>query len=157
LKWNIVNESTDLDARLRSLGSDAAQTAGCAPRARDELRLRLRFIAELIREAGEIHEDAVLLTRAAGKLMVTTLAKTITFGRNTACDVNVPADAELSRNHFRLVPEKDAFFVEDLDSRNGTFVNNYDARIKRRELRNGDLILAGSQVLLFWRKERDAF
>jgi hypothetical protein len=150
-----VNESSDLDARLRSLGSDAAKTIARAPRPGDELRLRLRFVADLIHEAGAIHHDAVLMSRTAGKLVVTALTKIVTFGRNTACDLNAPADAELSRSHFRVVSENDTFFVEDLDSRNGTYVNNYDAKIKRRELRNGDLILAGSQVLLFWRKERD--
>jgi pSer/pThr/pTyr-binding forkhead associated (FHA) protein len=53
------------------------------------------------------------------------------------------------------VTERENYFVEDLDSRNGTYVNHYTARVKRRELRNGDLILAGAQVLLFWRKEPD--
>jgi pSer/pThr/pTyr-binding forkhead associated (FHA) protein len=150
-----VNPS-DLDAQLRALGPEAPKTLARTPRPADDLRLRLRYIADLINEAGSIKSPAVLITRqAAGQLVVIPLKEKFTFGRNSICDLNVAADAELSRTHFRLISDHQNYFIEDLASRNGTYVNNYDAKITRRELRNGDLILAGAQVLLFWRQEPD--
>lgn len=151
-----MSEPTDLDARLRALGPEAPKTLARAPQPPDDLRLRLRYIADLVREAGPIKDQAVLITRQpGGKPAVTPLKNKLTFGRNSTCDLNVTADAELSRAHFQLVTERENYFVEDLNSRNGTYVNNYHARVTRRELRNGDLILAGTQVILFWRKEPD--
>jgi FHA domain len=151
-----VNEPADLDARLRALGPEAPKTLARAPQLRDELRFRLRYIAGLVREAGPIADQAVIITRQAnGRPAVTPLKNKFTFGRNSACDLSVTGDDELSRVHFQLVADRENYFVEDLNSRNGTYVNDYNARVTRRELRNGDLILAGAQILLFWRKEPD--
>jgi pSer/pThr/pTyr-binding forkhead associated (FHA) protein len=44
------------------------------------------------------------------------------LGRDPACDVIVDASA-VSRRHARVFRQNDKFFVEDLNSRNGTFVN----------------------------------
>ena len=46
-----------------------------------------------------------------------------TLGRNPQCDV-VIAEASVSREHACIVRDKDRFCIEDLQSRNGTFVNN---------------------------------
>ena len=150
-----MSEPTDLDAQLRALGPEALKTLARNPRPRDDLRLRLRYITDLVQEAGPIKNKAALIMRPPiGKPIVAPLKDKFTFGRASACDLNVTADAELSRAHFQLIKTThENYFVEDLNSRNGTCVNNYDARVTRRELRNGDLILAGAQVLLFWRKE----
>jgi hypothetical protein len=151
-----MSESTHLDAQLRALGPEAPKTLARAPQPRDDLRLRLRYAVELVREAGPITDQAVLIMRQpGGKAAVTPLKDKLTFGRHAGCDLNVGTDAELSRAHFQLVPGQENYFVEDLNSRNGTYINDYNARITRRELRNGDLILAGAQVLLFWRQEPD--
>lgn len=45
------------------------------------------------------------------------------MGRHPDCDIIVDAGA-VSRHHARLYRKDDLFFVEDLDSRNGTFVND---------------------------------
>jgi hypothetical protein len=58
-----VSEPTDLDARLRALGPEAPKTLARTPQPRDDLRLRLTYIAELVREAGPIKDPAVLITR----------------------------------------------------------------------------------------------
>ena len=45
------------------------------------------------------------------------------IGRSSDCDV--PLDvAAVSRRHAAIVRERDDFFVEDLESRNGTFLND---------------------------------
>lgn len=65
------------------------------------------------------------------------LDKPLTVGRSSECDVHV-SDAGLSRLHARLVPCDDGILVEDLESTNGTFVN--DHRIKRERIGIGDEI-----------------
>jgi len=46
----------------------------------------------------------------------------IVIGRSTKCDLSIP-DRFLSRRHARMFRDGDDWKVEDLDSRNGTFVN----------------------------------
>jgi hypothetical protein len=58
-------------------------------------------------------------------------------GRNTLA---LP-DPSLSAQHFKVVPDEGRFFLLDLRSTNGTFVNGERAEI--RELASGDVIHAG--------------
>ena len=46
----------------------------------------------------------------------------IVIGRGVECDV-VIKDAKASRKHCRLVRKEDGFLLEDLGSKNGTFVD----------------------------------
>lgn len=65
---------------------------------------------------------------------------TITIGRGLENEI-VIKDLLASRRHVRLVPHGGGFIVEDLDSRNGTYING--ARITRGELREDDLLAVG--------------
>ncbi|HUT36463.1 MAG TPA: FHA domain-containing serine/threonine-protein kinase [Planctomycetota bacterium] len=56
-------------------------------------------------------------------------------------------DAKISRHHCEIRSTPDGYFVRDLGSKNGTFVNG--ARIAEARLRNGDRIQAGLAHLLF--------
>ena len=47
---------------------------------------------------------------------------TISIGRSQACDICVPHDPSVSRNHAMLRKEGKQLVVVDLNSRNGTFV-----------------------------------
>ncbi len=46
----------------------------------------------------------------------------VVIGRSTKCDLSIP-DRFLSRRHARLFEDGDGWMVEDLGSRNGTYVN----------------------------------
>ena len=61
----------------------------------------------------------------------------VTIGRSPECDIHIN-DLGLSRVHARLVPGEDGVQVEDLDSANGTFVN--DRRQMKATARMGDEI-----------------
>lgn len=63
------------------------------------------------------------------------VAGPVTLGRSPDCDIHVDAPG-LSRLHARLMPTDDGVIVEDLESTNGTFVN--DQRVRRHKLRIGD-------------------
>ncbi|MBN2545849.1 MAG: FHA domain-containing protein [Spirochaetes bacterium] len=47
----------------------------------------------------------------------------LTIGRDKSCDIFVD-DKMTSRYHAEIQKIKDAYFIKDLDSTNGTFVNN---------------------------------
>lgn len=69
------------------------------------------------------------------------------IGRNSDCDV--PLDvAAVSRRHAAIVREQDNFFIEDLESRNGTFLND-ERVVNRAPLRDGDSLLICGQTFRF--------
>ena len=74
-----------------------------------------------------------------------------TIGRSSINDLALP-DKSLSRQHVRIAQEGGVFTVEDLGSRNGTFVNG-DRLLAPRVLREGDRIALGIYTISF---DRDA-
>lgn len=76
-------------------------------------------------------------------------------GRSSECDLQVTDDS-LSRQHARIYPRNTGLFViEDLQSRNGTWVNG--ERVGTHELRDGDRIQIGRRMWKFvWRDEIEA-
>ena len=69
----------------------------------------------------------------------------LTLGRSSSCDL-VLADQRVSRQHARVVLERDMLVIHDLKSRNGTFVNG--ERIESANLSTGDEITVGGLSLL---------
>jgi len=64
----------------------------------------------------------------------------ITIGRTSACDLELP-DTGVSRKHSEIVREGDDYFLIDLKSGNGTFLNGKKIRpIEKHLLRVGDVI-----------------
>ncbi len=70
----------------------------------------------------------------------------LVLGRATTCTVEVD-DKRASRNHARIVKAGGGWAVEDLQSRNGTFVNG--AKVARTDLKDGDAISIGATVFRF--------
>lgn len=72
----------------------------------------------------------------------------ITIGRDDTCDIVLP-ERQISRTHIRIYKDKgsNAYWLEDLESRNGTWVN--DQRVEgRREIFDGDEISVAASVKL---------
>jgi pSer/pThr/pTyr-binding forkhead associated (FHA) protein len=59
----------------------------------------------------------------------------VTIGRSPECDIHIN-DLGLSRVHARLVPGENGVHIEDLNSTNGTFLN--DRRVMKDTARKGD-------------------
>jgi predicted component of type VI protein secretion system len=74
------------------------------------------------------------------------LSADVTIGRQPDNTVSVDNPA-VSGRHARIARDGDGFVVEDLESRNGTFVNG--ERVTRQVLRHGDVVLVGKHRLLF--------
>jgi serine phosphatase RsbU (regulator of sigma subunit)/pSer/pThr/pTyr-binding forkhead associated (FHA) protein len=62
------------------------------------------------------------------------------IGRDADCDIAYPRKGAISRQHARLMRDGEDFFIEDLKSRNGTYVNNQEVADIRVRLREGDRI-----------------
>ena len=95
------------------------------------------------------------LVAIAGKFQGTVLSITDSpaiIGRESAATLCL-AEGSVSRRHSQIEREGDDFIVTDLDSLNGTFVN--DVPIKRRTLEHGDRIRIGDSHFLFLRHEGD--
>ncbi len=73
------------------------------------------------------------------------LAEEITVGRGGGCSIVLPDDNYVSTVHARLFRRGSDVFVEDLGSRNGTFVNGTPATSPTR-LRRGDRVQFGQTV-----------
>lgn len=71
----------------------------------------------------------------------------ITIGRDDENAINNPLHT-LSRRHARLFVRDDAYYIEDLGSTNGTFVNEVEIA-RPTQLRNGDLVRCGGAVFKF--------
>ncbi len=70
-----------------------------------------------------------------------------TIGRVPTNNIALP-DASISSTHARISRTPEGFFIEDLQSRNGTFVNGEKVDSKRL-LTDGDLIRLGKVIMTF--------
>ncbi|MBT8452056.1 MAG: GGDEF domain-containing protein [Deltaproteobacteria bacterium] len=71
----------------------------------------------------------------------------LTIGRSPNCEI--PVDQEsVSRRHCRIQLEDGEFLVRDLDSTNGTYVNDAPVDPQGR-LRHGDQLMVGRTILKF--------
>ncbi len=90
--------------------------------------------------------SAVVVRRADGRRLGSRrLTAPIRVGRSEGCDLRLE-DAYVSQVHARLFPQDGVWFVEDLGSTNGTFLNGERVSAPR-PLRAGDQVRVGTTVL----------
>jgi two-component system, cell cycle response regulator len=70
----------------------------------------------------------------------------IVVGRGSDCDIQIDRDS-VSRKHARVFRVGDQWFVEDLGSTNGSYIN--DVPIQRSPLRDSDFVKIGSAIFKF--------
>jgi hypothetical protein len=70
---------------------------------------------------------------------------TLTLGRDPTCDVVLDADNAASRRHARIAARGSAIRIEDLDSKNGTFVDG--SPVARAELAAGSVVRVGDTLV----------
>ena len=80
------------------------------------------------------------------------LSADVTIGRQPDNTVSVDNPA-VSARHARIARHSDGFIVEDLESRNGTFVNEH--QVTRHTLTDGDVVLVGKHKLVFDARAQD--
>ena len=96
------------------------------------------------------------LAAISGKLKGAIFAlneESLVIGRETAANLCLP-DASVSRRHSKIEKHDTGFILTDLESLNGTFVN--DVPVKSRLLEHGDRVRIGDSQFLFLMHEGDA-
>jgi pSer/pThr/pTyr-binding forkhead associated (FHA) protein len=73
-------------------------------------------------------------------------ADSLVIGRGRAADLKVHSE-DLSRTHARLIRIDDEYTLEDLDSRNGVFLNGL--RVHAAVLRDGDQVQLGDIIFRY--------
>ena len=68
----------------------------------------------------------------------------IVIGRNAENDI-VVENLAVSKMHARIVNQGGEYYIEDLNSTNGTYLNNI--RITKKNLKNNDIIIVGKHSL----------
>lgn len=106
---------------------------------------------------GVVRKAAALIIIDSSGARTRTPVHTIPFqiGRNADNNL-VLRDSRVSRNHARIVSDGGDYFVEDLQSSHGTWVNG--VRVTRQPLRSGDKIEFGTEdsySLLFTYEDED--
>ncbi len=98
---------------------------------------KIELISDL--EAKRLRAKLIIRTKGTVKEVPIDRA-VITIGRGNDNDIALP-DHRISRHHTKIVLRDHTFFISDLGSANGTFLNS--KRIKEAELSNGDIISLG--------------
>jgi serine phosphatase RsbU (regulator of sigma subunit) len=83
-----------------------------------------------------------------GQMKTVPLTTRVSVGRSSAAELCFPEDAGLSRQHFAFEPEGEGWTVQDLGSKNGTFVNQIPLKGKLL-LQPGDRISAGHLAIVY--------
>lgn len=71
----------------------------------------------------------------------------LTLGRHNDNDIYIK-DPFVSKRHFKIVEDEGEYYLEDLESSNGTYLNN-DRLEDVVKLSNGDIIKVGSIEFLY--------
>lgn len=77
--------------------------------------------------------------------------KAISLGRRGDNDIIIK-DPYISKDHFQIIEDEDNYYLEDLNSANGTYVNG-DRILDVIRLEDGDIIKAGQIEFLFVNRE----
>ncbi|MEN9529644.1 MAG: LysM domain protein [Pseudomonadota bacterium] len=92
--------------------------------------MKSRFVIRFV--AGPLHDKSFELGEGDQRIL----------GKGDSAQVRLDEDTLVSRNHARLTLEKGALWIEDLGSRNGTFINGKKIE-KKTMLRSGDKVTLG--------------
>lgn len=88
-----------------------------------------------------------------GHRFVVKSAVPVIIGRGTEVTVHIPYDSFCSRKHAQIFYNDKKYYLEDLKSTNGTYLN--DVRIEAPvELKNNDKIKFGNTEAVFLAKEK---
>ena len=106
---------------------------------------RITKIAELSFDAGD---GGACLVQIYGHTLgrKTELTSSVLIGRGDECDIVLTADS-VSRKHALVEPCASGTRLRDLDSTNGTYVN--DEQVREVTLRHGDLVKVGDTIFKF--------
>ena len=68
----------------------------------------------------------------------------VSIGRNANNDIQID-NLSVSKNHAQIIRDKDSYRVEDLNSTNGTYLN--EKMVSKAELKHKDVLTVGKHTL----------
>ena len=68
----------------------------------------------------------------------------VSIGRNVGNDIQID-NLSVSKNHAKITRDKDSYRVEDLNSTNGTYLN--EKMVSKAELKHNDILTVGKHTL----------
>ncbi|NJK90778.1 MAG: FHA domain-containing protein [Blastochloris sp.] len=81
------------------------------------------------------------------------LEKALLLGRNADCSIRLNHPS-VSRSHAKLHQHENQWYIQDLNSSNGTYLNGH--RCETNTLREGDIVNVGDFSLVFSERNPDA-
>ncbi len=95
-------------------------------------------------------ENVHRLLSEEGKLLATLEQPSYTIGKKRGEADLVLNDLSISRLHARIVKETDGYYLEDMNSTNGTFKNGLQLQpYEKRKLEEGDEITLGKTTIVY--------
>ncbi|MCC6613056.1 MAG: FHA domain-containing protein [Anaerolineae bacterium] len=89
-------------------------------------------------DAAAEHPIFIISDDKQGEREIEMTQNSVTFGRGEECDIVLP-ERQVSREHIRVYREGEQYFIEDLESKNGTWLNGQQIKGVNR-LFDGDEI-----------------
>lgn len=95
---------------------------------------------------SDLKRQAYLVPQAGTLETLALNAPQLLVGRGDDVDYRLP-DPQASRHHAKLLAVYNRYYVQDLGSANGTFLNGY--RVENERLAHGDLLMIGATLFRF--------
>ena len=76
------------------------------------------------------------------------IRKNAVIGRSSKCDIRID-DPFMSQQHAEVLLEDGVFYLSDLESTNGTYLNGEEVTGDPIEMRNGDKVEIGQLTFIF--------
>jgi hypothetical protein len=129
----------------------ACLTVSGMPAPNPDLAAKLRYIANLLAEAGSLPSSPILVWREKDQTVRhAVIQDPFVVGRAPGhSGLAIPEDKLLSRKHFSICVTEEGWLLRNLNSKNGTAVNGAEETVREQLLRDGDLILAGNHIFAF--------
>ncbi len=112
--------------------------------------------AQHVRQADTLNQDQLeIISGLQQGHIIPLLLQTITIGRatsNAIWEVGLQ-DPSVSRPHARLSHIDGRWYLADLNSSNGTFINNKQIAGDGHALKNGDHITFGTTIVIFQQRD----
>jgi diguanylate cyclase (GGDEF)-like protein len=101
-------------------------------------------------ELAKATDPILILIRGSlqGKKFSLAGAQKYLLGRDKSVEIQIE-DANVSRQHAQISREGDKMYIQDLGSRNGTFLNDENIGAERRLLEKEDMIKLGGTILKY--------
>ncbi len=90
--------------------------------------------------------SSLIISNDTSKKKTLKLQGYVTIGRHPANTIQID-DSDISKHHASISELDDTFIFEDLGSLNGSYIN--EVKVKKQQLKNGDLIRIGHTVLTY--------